>query len=90
MQVARNLKKPLRTLGPALIIMNHPTIWIWIVPGLVLFGEKLRLMVLRLMLQFIKRGSDDRDAELEESIEYWVDRCIQNLKWDTLKHLFDI
>ena len=31
-------------------------------------GEKLRLMVLRLMLQFIKRGSDDRDAELEESI----------------------
>ena len=25
-----------------------------------------RLMVLRLMLQFIKRGSDDRDAELED------------------------
>ena len=24
-----------------------------------------RLMVLRLMLQFIKRGSDDQDAELE-------------------------
>ncbi|CAE7228164.1 GBF1, partial [Symbiodinium natans] len=29
------------------------------------FGQ-LWLMVLRLMLQFIKRGSDDRDAELEE------------------------